>query len=126
FAPTERTSDLSAISSMSDAYFDHSATRRLVIVFTDGESNKFFPGDVGIAFHHPFIHTIFVHVWDPHERIYLPGRREDPGYRPDPSGGSQLAALAAATHGTVFSEHSVGAIVSAARSDLGSGPVKHL
>ena len=52
-----------------------------MIVFTDGESNKFFPGDVGIAFHHPLIHTILVHVWDPRERIspmrwHHQGRRE--------------------------------------------------
>lgn len=125
FAPSERTTDLSAISSMSDSFFDHSATHRLVIVFTDGESNKFFPGDVAVAFHHPFIQTIFVHLWDPRERIYL-GGREDAGYRPDPSSADQLAALATATHGAVFSEHDVGAIVSRARSDLGSGPVKHL
>jgi VWA domain-containing protein len=126
FAPTERTTDLSAIGAMSDSFFDHSAKRRLVIVFTDGESNKFFPGDVGIAFHHPFVQTIFVHIWDPRERIYLPGGREDPGYRPDPSSGSQLNALATATRGAVFSEHDVGGIVRRARSDLGSGPVKHL
>ena len=126
FAPNERTTDLSAISSLADAYFDHSATRRLVIVFTDGESNKFFPGDVGIAFHHPLIHTILVHVWDPRERIYLQGGKPDPGYRPDPSSRSQLDALATATHGAVFSDRSVGAIVRRARDDLGSGPVQHL
>jgi von Willebrand factor type A domain len=126
FAPNERTTDLSALSSMSDAFFDHSATRRLVIVFTDGESDKFFAGDVAIAFHHPFIHTIFVQVWDPRERIYLPGGKEDPGYRPDPSSRSQLAAIATATHGDVFPERAVGAIVSRARADLASGPVKHL
>src|SRR5919109_5613059 len=33
FAPNERTTDLSAISTMSDSFFDHSAKRRLVIVF---------------------------------------------------------------------------------------------
>jgi von Willebrand factor type A domain len=126
FESNERTTYLSAISSLSDSYFDHSATHRLVIVFTDGESNKFFPGDVGAAFRHPFVHTILVQVWNSRERIYLPGDKEDPGYRPDPSGRSQLEALAVATHGAVFPEQAIGAIVSRARSDLGSGPVKHL
>ncbi len=126
FAPTERTTDLSALSSMSEAYFDHTAKRRLVIVFTDGESDKFFAGDVGIAFHHPYVQTILVHVWDPRERIYFPGGKEDPGYRPDPSSAGQLQALAVATHGAVFSERDVGGIVNRARADLGSGPVKHL
>lgn len=126
FAPNERTTDLSALSSMSSSFFDHSATHRLVIVFTDGESNKFFPGDVAVAFHHPPVQAIFVHVWDPRERIYFPDSKEDPGYRPDPSSAGELAALAAATRGAVFSEHNVGAIVSRARADLGSGPVKHL
>jgi hypothetical protein len=126
FAPTERTTDLSAISSMSDSYFDHTAKRRLVVVFTDGESNKFFPVDVGVAFHHPLVQTILVHVWDPRERIYLGGSRQDPGYRPDPSSRRELESLAAATHGAVFSERDEGAIVSRMRSDLGSGPVRHL
>jgi hypothetical protein len=126
FEPTERTTDLSALSSMSNSFFDHSATRRLVIVFTDGESDKFFPGDVAIAFHHPFVQTIFVHVWDPRERIYLPDDREDPSYRPDPSSTGQLEALATATHGAVFSEDDLGAIASRVRSDVGSGPVRRL
>jgi hypothetical protein len=126
FSPNQRTTDLSALSAMSQSFFDHSATRRLLIVFTDGESNKFFAGDVGVAFHHPFIHTIFVHVWDPRERIYLSSGKVDPGYRPDPSSGGQLAAIAAATHGEVISEHALGAIVSRARADIGSGPVRYL
>jgi len=126
FAPTERTTDLSAISSMSDAYFDRSATHRLVIVFTDGESNQFFAGDVAFAFHRPLIHTIFVHLWDPHERIYFPGDKVDPGYRPDPASQRELETLARATRGNVFSEHSVGAIAGRARADLGSGPIHRL
>jgi len=126
FSGSERTTDLSAISILANGFFAPHVTRGLVIVFTDGESNQFFAGDVANAYRHK-IRLIFVQVWDPQERIYLgAGDATDPGYRPDPAGSADLAALALATRGDVFSEQELGAIISRARADLGSGPTRRL
>ena len=125
FSGLERTSDLSSVSELAQGFFAPHTTRGLVIVFTDGESNQFYAGDVANAYRNR-IKLILVQVWDPEERIYV-GRNEiDPGYRPDPTSKADLAELALATHGDVFSEKSVGAIIDRARADLGSGPTHRL
>ena len=125
FSGLERTTDLASISALSEGFLAPHFQRGLVIVFTDGESNQFFAGDVASAYRRK-IKLILVHVWDPKERIYIGGNATDPGYRPDPASNADLASLALATHGSVFSEQAVGAIVDRARADLGSGPTRRL
>jgi hypothetical protein len=125
FSGLERTSDLSSLSALADGFFAPHTTRGLVIVFTDGESNQFYPGDVASAYRRR-IQLILVHVWNPDERIYLGGNAIDPGYHPDPTSHADLRSIAVATHGSVISEHDVGAIIDRARADLGSGPTRRL
>jgi hypothetical protein len=104
-------------------FFSPSARRRLVVVLTDGESQPFdarrVARDLGAP---PGVHVILVHVSRPGEAVYSAGRAET-GYREDPSSKQLLSSLASATGGALFDESSVGRAVSAAKIDVGSGPV---
>ena len=126
FTPVERVTDLSAIAEMgSSGFFRPDVKRRLVIVLSDDESNTVFPANIAAAFRRrPRIDAIFVHVWDERERIYLPGGRVDPNYRPDPRSVDLVRSLASGTKGRSFAETDVNGIVGAARDDLGRGQTK--
>jgi VWA domain-containing protein len=106
----------------SDNFFAPSASRRLMIVFTDGETKPFIDRSLATLFRRPpGVHTIFVHVWQPDERVFVNGR-PDPRYSPVPRSGAYIRALASATGGQAFGEDKVARIVDTARGDLGGGP----
>ncbi len=110
----------------SDNFFSPRSTRRLMIVFTDGETKPFVDRSLATLFRRPpGVSTIFVHVWQPDEHVFVNGV-PDPLYKPVPRSGSYIRALAGATGGQAFGEDQVGRIVDAARSDLGSGPTVSL
>jgi hypothetical protein len=110
----------------SDNFFSPSATRRLMVVFTDGETKPFVDRSLATLFRRPpGVSTIFVHVWQPDERVFVRGV-PDPLYRPVPRSGAYVRTLAAATGGDAYSEHDARAIADAARSDLGDGPTEAL
>jgi hypothetical protein len=103
-------------------FFPPAATRRLVLVLTDGESRPFDPRQVAHALAAgPGVRLILVHVWAAGEAVYVGGRAE-PGYRVDPASAQALASLASAAGGAVFGEHSLAGAIRAARADLGAGP----
>ena len=63
---------------------------------------------------------MFVHVWEPGERIFRAHGRADPKYVSDPGSGSALDQFASMTGGDkAFGEHDVGAVVHAARDVVG-------
>jgi Synergist-CTERM protein sorting domain-containing protein len=94
-------------------------------VLSDYESNPFVEASLGELFHKPpRIHTIFIRVWNVHERIWKPNGQVDPLYLPDPTGARTVQSLAAATRGRAFGEGDVEAIVRAARTDIGTGTVR--
>jgi hypothetical protein len=106
----------------SDNFFSTSAKRRLMIVFTDGETKPFIDRSLATLFRRPpGVHTIFVRVWQPDEHVFV-NHVPDPLYRPVPRSGAYVRALAGATGGQAFDEHQVSRIVDTARHDLGSGP----
>lgn len=110
----------------SDNFFSPNVKRRLMIVFTDGETKPFVDRSLATLFRRPpGVHTIFVHVWQPDERVFV-NQVPDPRYRPVPRSGAYVRALANATGGQAFDEDQLGRIVAAARSDLGSGPTVSL
>jgi hypothetical protein len=103
------------------AYFPPAAKKRVLVVFTDGESRPL-QEDLARAFRLRIpIHTVFVHVWDGSERIY---NREiaEVGYAPDTGSRAALDRVAAAVRGKVFVEGDVGEVAGDIRSFLGSGP----
>ena len=105
-------------------YFSPEARRRLMVVFTDGETNPVSADALARAFaRRPRIATVYVHVWDADERVYTTSLPE-PGYRPAPGSRAELARVAAATGGRAFSEHELEDVRAAAERALGDGPLR--
>jgi hypothetical protein len=97
-------------------YFDPRVTRRLAIVFTDGETNS----DAAVALRKallrpPAVRLILVHVAAPGERVFSASGAPEPAYRPDPASMEKLQNLARAVDGSAFSEHELGRVERAAR-----------
>lgn len=101
--------------------FSPEARRRLVVVLTDGESERVEPGLA--ALDREGIRTLFVHVWGAEESIFLPSGAE-PQYRPDPTSERTLAQAAALVDGAVFDENDLSAAAARARHELGDGPTR--
>jgi hypothetical protein len=100
-------------------FFSPPAQRRVLVVFTDGETRPVAPPRFAAALRRPpGIKLFFVQVWDANERIYTTGL-PDPGYLPDPTSGTTIRELASAAGGRVFSEHELPRVVDAARSYVG-------
>ena len=78
--------DLSSLATIRGLrYFSPATKKRLVVVFTDGESSAVSNARVGTLYRQPpAIDSIFVHVWDRDERVYARGVPEAQ-YLPDPS-----------------------------------------
>jgi hypothetical protein len=106
-------------------YFSPSARRRLVVVFTDGESRPYNVGATSDALRRgPGVKTVFVHVWSPREAVFGPDGKPEQGYQEDAGSGTALAALADATGGTVVGEGSPARMAAVARAALGTGPTR--
>jgi VWA domain-containing protein len=106
-----------------DNYFPVYARHRLVVVFTDGESNRFVDSSVGALFKRPPVtRTIFVHLWGPSEHVYDAKGQPEPAYRLDPSSTEGIQRLAEATNGVALEGESADKTAATARSLLGSGP----
>jgi hypothetical protein len=104
-----------------DNFFPVEASHRLVVVFTDGESNKFVDSSVGALFKRPpVVRTVFVHIWGPGEHVYQANGQPEPAYRLDTTSTKAIGRLAEATNGVAV-EEDVDAAAHAARSLLGSG-----
>jgi hypothetical protein len=126
FSPGEVGTDLGSLAELgANGYFAPTASHRLLVVLTDGESVRAYPATVAAALggRSP-VRTIFVRVWDRRDRIYLRSGRLDPNYHPDPAGGALLETLAGAMNGRAFSETELQAVVKTAQEDLGHGPVE--
>jgi len=105
-----------------DNFFSQNATKRLIVLFTDGETKSFADDTLGVIFRKPpIVHSLFVRVSRKGERVWnadLP----DPYYRPDPSSRQNLRQLAATSGGTAVDAASFDRLVRVAKRDLGSGP----
>lgn len=103
-------------------FFSPTARKRLLVVFTDGESQPVANARLGALFREqPVIETLFVHVWGEDDRVFS-NRVPEPQYRPNPSARSALEEMAASTRGAVYTDSNVGAATRRARALLGSGP----
>jgi hypothetical protein len=103
-------------------FFRPDAKKRLVIVFTDGETQPVAQNRFGTLFRRsPPIELLFVHHWAEGERVYTRGVPE-PEYLPDPSAEGILQAIAASAGGDVFPESAAGIVAQRARQLMGDGP----
>jgi hypothetical protein len=97
-------------------FYTDGVQRRLLVVYTDGESAK-----ISALFKLTLqrrVTPVFVHVWQPGERIYNKGKA-DPRYFADPASSAALATVAKITGARVFPEGDTGAVVRAARAAVG-------
>jgi hypothetical protein len=98
-------------------FYSEGVQRRLLVVYTDGESSKISP-----LFRIQLqrrVTLVFVHVWEPNERIYNNGRL-DPRYIADPTSTAalnEIATITGASH--AFPERDTGAVARAARNAVG-------
>jgi hypothetical protein len=107
---------------VSSNFYDPSATKRLLVVFTDGETKPFTDASIGTVFRQPpQVHAIFVRIWGAHEHVYY-GKTKDPLYRPDPSSASYIRQLAETAGGTAVEGADFDRLLRTARADLGQGP----
>jgi hypothetical protein len=119
-----RATQLNALAGVPErGFFSPSAHKRLLVVYTDGESQPV-DSELTRAFaRKPHVETLFVHVWDGDERIYETGVPER-GYTPDPSSAGALRRAADLVGGRVFEESDGDAIADAAAELLGDGPTR--
>ena len=97
-------------------FFSSSVQRRLLVVLTDGEATKI-SALLKLSIQRR-VTTVFVHVWEPDERIFHHGKAVR-GYSADPSSGAALEQVAHITGGRVFDEHQLHKIVGASRDAVG-------
>jgi hypothetical protein len=108
----------------SQNYFAPTAKRRLLVLFSDGETRPFVDASIATLFRKPpQVHTVFVRIGREGERVYFNGK-PDPAYVPDPMSEEKMKRLAHATDGVAAGEGNVGKIIAATRSALGSGKTK--
>lgn len=119
-----RATQLNALAGVPErGFFSASARRRLLVVYTDGESQ---PVDTELArafARKPRVETLLVHVWDGRERIFETGVPER-GYAPDPASADALRRAGDLVGGRAFAEPEASATVQAAVELLGDGPTR--
>lgn len=105
----------------SAGFFDDQATKRLIIVLSDGETRPLSAEKLARDLAGPpRITPLFVQVWRPDEQVYVDGA-PDPGYRVDLQSPATVRQLAAATNGAAFTEADVDDVVAKSRDVLGDG-----
>jgi VWA domain-containing protein len=100
-------------------FFSEGVRKRLVVVFTDGETSPVTPL-LGIGLQRK-LSLVFVHVWQPGEQIFGRDGRPDPHYSADVRSVALLQQAAEATGGSVFTEQQVGRAAAEARRIVGHG-----
>ncbi|HET6944357.1 MAG TPA: VWA domain-containing protein [Gaiellaceae bacterium] len=104
-------------------YFDSTATRRLVVLLTDGESDPFDTGTIARELSaREGYRLLAIRFWHGDESIYDADGRPETAYRPDPAGRAILASLAAAAGGRSFEEDQLGAASGYLHRVAGRGP----
>jgi hypothetical protein len=117
-----RATQLNALAAVPErGFFSPSARKRLLVVYTDGESQPVDSQLTRAFAQTPRVQTLFVHVWAAGERIYETGVPER-GYTPDPSSAAALRRVAELAGGRVFEESDADATAAAAAELLGGGP----
>jgi hypothetical protein len=98
-------------------FFAQGVQRRLLVVFTDGESSRISP--VLRLTLHRRVTPVFVHVWEPGERIFRAGK-VDPHYFADPSSKRALDEVSKLTGaGRSYEEREFASFTHAARDAVG-------
>lgn len=119
-ANNTRASALDATIVVPERNFFRGVKRRLLVVFTDAETQRLHPGQLASQFRESGIETILVRIGSSAERIYRPAGDVEP-YQPDPASASAAAAYAEAVGGRAFAEDELDEAADAAREAIGTG-----
>jgi hypothetical protein len=106
-------------------FFSPAATRRLVIVLTDGETRLFSVAAVARAFPPHRYRVVVVRFWAPGERVFRRNGTAE-AYVPNSASTIPSARLAEATGGAMLEETRLDAAAANARAFLGDGPRRKL
>jgi hypothetical protein len=104
-------------------FFGENASRRVAVVFTDGESLPYDPVDLRDKLGQGNVSLVVVRIWAPEERIYDARGNVLAAYRPDPGAQTALDRDMALVGARVFRPADVDGVAEAVRSAVGSGPV---
>jgi hypothetical protein len=108
-------------------YFDRGATRRIVVLLTDGESNPVNPGEIARALNeNQGYRLLAVRFWRSDEAVYGANGRPEGAYRPDPTGRAILAAVTAEAGGRAFEHDQLGAASNYLLQLAGGGPTRQV
>jgi hypothetical protein len=126
-APSRRVStSFEALGTLALApFFDQRATRRVVLLLTDGESASLDRGTVGKLLGYVGIKLVAVRIGGSGDRLWLTrnGRQvRDIGYAPLLEGVGDLSALATSLGGHLYQEDEIGEAAAHVRSLLDEGP----
>jgi len=102
-------------------YYGVGVDKRVLVVFSDGESGYFDDNVLHQDFEKGKVHVLFVHLWNPDQKIYLSKNHVDPGYRPDPQSNQEAQRLAAAGGGEVVGDDPA-QMISDTKTLVGTGP----
>jgi hypothetical protein len=106
-------------------YFRPKIFKRLLVVFSDGESRAFDDLVLSRTLRAGHVRVLFVHLWDAHEQIFLLRNAADPGYRPDPESARAAQRVAIDGQGEVLNEDAA-SLRAAAKEIIGTGPATQL
>ncbi|HEU6446504.1 MAG TPA: hypothetical protein VFL61_15730 [Gaiellaceae bacterium] len=115
-----RATKFGALAAVGTRNFFRDAERRLVVLFTDGETTGFDASGIADALAGANIELIVVRVWRDGERVFGPNGAPEP-YEPDPASADSAEGLASAAGGQAFDEDELGDAIGAARTVLGEG-----
>jgi hypothetical protein len=104
-------------------YFERRVRRRVIVLLTDGESNPFDPNRLARQLgHQENYQFLAIRFWNQNEAVFDADGRREPGYHPDPTGGTLVTQLATALGGRLFEENETSAAASYLRRVVGQGP----
>jgi len=101
-------------------YFPENVKRRVIVVFTDGESRTDSLASVPALLADAHVKPFFFHYWRPQERIYINGRINT-AYAPDPGSQQTLPNLARTLSTRVFEPGQTAQAAAAIRAAIGKG-----
>lgn len=119
-ANNRRATDLGATKTLADGNFFRGTQRRVLVIFTDAETNPIKEGELTAAFRDSRISTIVVRFWGQRERVFGPEGVE-PEYVADADSAGNAGRYAALVKGEAFHESQLPAAIESVRSKLGSG-----
>jgi hypothetical protein len=119
-ANNTRASALDATMVVPERNFFRGPRNRLLVVFSDAETQRLHPQRLANRFRDSDIETILVRIGTAAERIYRPGGDVEP-YQPDPASAAAADAYAQAVGGQAFAEDELDDAIDAARDAVGSG-----